>query len=51
MGVELYNGDCLEVMPIKIPDKSVDMILCDLHLIFLSIVGILSIKVLLWIMN
>jgi DNA modification methylase len=25
----VYEGDCLEVMP-KIPDKSVDMILCDL---------------------
>lgn len=28
-GIELYNGDCLEVMK-NIPDKSVDMILCDL---------------------
>lgn len=27
--VNLYNGDCLEVMK-DIPDKSVDMILCDL---------------------
>jgi len=27
--IKLYNGDCLEVMKI-IPDKSVDMILCDL---------------------
>ena len=26
---EIYNGDCLEVMK-DIPDKSVDMILCDL---------------------
>ena len=26
---KLYNGDCLEVMK-EIPDKSVDMILCDL---------------------
>lgn len=26
---QLYNGDCLEVMK-NIPDKSVDMILCDL---------------------
>ena len=25
----LYNGDCLEVMK-EIPDKSVDLILCDL---------------------
>ena len=25
----LYNGDCLEVME-EIPDKSIDMILCDL---------------------
>ena len=29
MSIELYNGDCLEVMK-NIPDKSVDMILCDL---------------------
>ena len=27
--VNLYNGDCLEVMK-EIPDKSIDMILCDL---------------------
>lgn len=27
--IELYNGDCLELMK-SIPDKSVDMILCDL---------------------
>lgn len=27
--IELYNGDCLEVMK-SIPDKSIDMILCDL---------------------
>ena len=27
--VQLFKGDCLEVMK-KIPDKSVDMILCDL---------------------
>ena len=26
---ELYNGDCLEVME-SMPDKSIDMILCDL---------------------
>lgn len=26
---KLYNGDCLELMK-QIPDKSVDMILCDL---------------------
>jgi len=30
MDIELYQGDCLEIMPVKIPDKSVDMILCDL---------------------
>jgi site-specific DNA-methyltransferase (adenine-specific) len=29
MSVELYQGDCLEVMP-AIPDGAVDMILCDL---------------------
>lgn len=27
--IQLYNGDCLEIMR-KIPDKSVDLILCDL---------------------
>ena len=27
--IKLYQGDCLEVMK-EIPDKSVDMILCDL---------------------
>ena len=27
--IELYHGDCLEVMK-DIPDKSVDIILCDL---------------------
>lgn len=27
--MKLYNGDCLELMK-EIPDKSVDMILCDL---------------------
>ena len=27
--IELYNGDCLELMK-DIPDKSIDMILCDL---------------------
>ncbi len=27
--IQLYKGDCLEIMP-SIPDKSVDMILCDL---------------------
>ena len=26
---KLYQGDCLEIMK-EIPDKSVDMILCDL---------------------
>ena len=26
---KIYCGDCLEVMP-SIPDKSIDMILCDL---------------------
>ena len=26
---QIVQGDCLEVMP-NIPDKSVDMILCDL---------------------
>ena len=27
--IELFQGDCLEIMK-NIPDKSVDMILCDL---------------------
>lgn len=27
--IELHHGDCLEIMPL-IPDKSIDMILCDL---------------------
>ena len=27
--IELWQGDCLELMK-SIPDKSVDMILCDL---------------------
>ena len=26
---KIYNGDCLELMK-EIPDKSIDMILCDL---------------------
>ena len=29
MDMKLYNGDCLEVMK-NIPDKSIDLILCDL---------------------
>ena len=29
MNIELYNGDCLEAMK-SIPNKSIDMILCDL---------------------
>ena len=29
MVIKLYQGDCLEIMP-TIPDKSIDMILCDL---------------------
>lgn len=27
--IELYNGDCMELLP-RIPDKSVNLILCDL---------------------
>ena len=27
--IELYKGDCLELMK-NIPDKSIDLILCDL---------------------
>lgn len=29
MKIQLYQGDCLEIMK-KVPDKSVDMVLCDL---------------------
>lgn len=29
MSVNLYHGDCLELMA-TIPDKSIDLILCDL---------------------
>ena len=28
--IDLRQGDCLELMK-DIPDKSIDMILCDLH--------------------
>jgi len=28
---QVIQGDCLEVMK-NIPDKSIDMILCDLHI-------------------
>ena len=27
--IQLYNGDCIKVMP-QISDKSIDMICCDL---------------------
>ena len=27
--IQLYQGDCLEIMK-QIPDKSIDMVLCDL---------------------
>jgi site-specific DNA-methyltransferase (adenine-specific) len=27
---KLFEGDCLEIMPLEIEDKSIDMILCDL---------------------
>jgi site-specific DNA-methyltransferase (adenine-specific) len=27
---KIYQGDCLELIK-DIPDKSIDMILCDLH--------------------
>jgi len=29
---KIYQGDCLELMPI-IPDKTIDMILCDLPMV------------------
>lgn len=29
MDIQLYNGDCLEIMK-DIPDKSVDMVLTDI---------------------
>lgn len=28
--IKLYQGDCLDIMGVNIPDKSIDMILCDL---------------------
>lgn len=34
MNSRLYNGDCFDVMN-NIQDKSVDMILCDLPLVYL----------------
>ena len=30
MAWKLYEGDCLEIMPLEIEDNSIDMILCDL---------------------
>ena len=30
MAWKLFEGDCLEIMPLEIEDKSIDMILCDL---------------------
>ncbi len=29
LGGDIYQGDCLEIMK-KLPDQSIDMILCDL---------------------
>ena len=29
MSIDLYQGDCLEIMK-SIPDNSIDLILCDL---------------------
>ena len=29
MSIDLYQGDCLEIMK-DIPDESIDLILCDL---------------------
>jgi site-specific DNA-methyltransferase (adenine-specific) len=29
MNWKLYEGDCLEIMPLEIEDRSIDMILCD----------------------
>ena len=29
MELNLYNGDCLEIMK-QIPEKSIDLVLCDL---------------------
>lgn len=31
MNYKLYHGDCLEIMK-ELPNKSIDMILCDLPL-------------------
>lgn len=30
MNIEMYKGDCLDIMKERIQDKSIDMILCDL---------------------
>lgn len=38
--MQLYNGDCLEVMK-SIPNKSIDLILCDLPYGKLNVNGIL----------
>jgi site-specific DNA-methyltransferase (adenine-specific) len=35
--IELLHGDCLELMK-DIPDKSIDMILCDLPLDILIVI-------------
>lgn len=39
--ITIYHEDCLTVMP-TLPDKSIDMILCDLFLTYRTIVDILS---------
>ena len=38
---KLLQGDCLELMN-KIPDKSIDAVICDLHTELLNVLGILS---------
>ena len=41
MNSRLYNGDCFDVMN-NIQDKSVDMILCDLPLVYLVLIQIVT---------
>ena len=40
-GGEVVNGDCLELMK-KIPDKSIDMILCDLPYGWIMVLQLVS---------
>ena len=39
--IDIKQGDCLELMK-KIPDKSIDMVLCDLPMVLLLVNGIVN---------